>query len=90
MFNGTLIPENTVPMSNDIIQSEKTLPLLIYFPVILLPDRPFYNLEPKDQEIGEFCVVQGRQSTDFEAPKLCKGRSDVKRLHSKELTSPFS
>ena len=35
----------------------------------------FTNLEPQDQEIGEFYVVQKRQSTDFEARKLRKGRS---------------
>ena len=30
--------------------------------------------EPQDQEIGEFFVVQERRATDYEAPKLWKGR----------------
>ena len=36
---------------------------------------PLKILKPKDQEIGEFCVVQERYATDFEALKLWKGRS---------------
>ena len=39
------------------------------------PTVPFPILEPHDQEIGEFYVVQKRRVTDFEAPKLWKGRS---------------
>ena len=31
---------------------------------------PFTILEPRDQGIGEFYVVQERRETDFEAPKL--------------------
>ena len=30
----------------------------------------FTILRPRDQETGEFCVVQKRRTTDFEAPKL--------------------
>ena len=36
---------------------------------------PFTVLEPRDQGIGKYCVVQKRRATDFEAPKLWKGRS---------------
>ena len=32
-------------------------------------------LEPRDQEIDEFYVVQERRATDFEAPRLGKGSS---------------
>ena len=35
---------------------------------------PFTVLEPCDQEIWEFCVVQKRWTTDFQVPKLWKGR----------------
>ena len=35
---------------------------------------PFTVLEPQNQEIGEFYVDQESRSTDFEAPKLRKGR----------------
>ena len=34
------------------------------------PTNIFPILEPQDQEIGEFYVVQERRATDFEAPKL--------------------
>ena len=39
------------------------------------PTKPFTILEPRDQEIGEFYVVQKRRATGFEAPKLWKGSS---------------
>ena len=39
------------------------------------PTNPFIILEPRDQEIGEFYVVEERRATDFEAPKLWKGSS---------------
>ena len=35
-----------------------------------IPTSPFTILEPQDQGIGEFYVVQKRRATDFEAPKL--------------------
>ena len=34
------------------------------------PTGPFANLEPRDQEIGEFHESQKRRVTDFEARKL--------------------
>ena len=40
-----------------------------------LPTNLFTILEPRDQEIGKFYVVQERRETDFEAPKLWKGSS---------------
>ena len=39
------------------------------------PTNPFTILEPLDQEIGEFYVVQERHATDLDAPKLWKGSS---------------
>ena len=39
------------------------------------PTNPFSILEPQDQEIGEFYVVQERRATDLKAPKLWKGSS---------------
>ena len=42
------------------------------------PTRPFTILEPQDQDIGEFYVVQERRTTDFEASKLWKGSSGGK------------
>ena len=39
------------------------------------PTNPFTMLEPQDQEIGEFYVLQERRATDFEASKLWKGSS---------------
>ena len=45
------------------------------------PTNPFTMLEPQDQEIGEFYVLQERRATDFEASKLWKGSSgSVERL----------
>ena len=41
----------------------------------LHPTDPFTILVPQDQEIGQFYVGQERYATDFEAPKLRKGRS---------------
>ena len=35
-----------------------------------LPPNPFTILEPCDQDIGEFYLVQERRATDFEASKL--------------------
>ena len=53
--------------------------------VFHFPTNPFTILEPRDQEIGEFYLVQERRATDFEAPKLGKGSSgrlsNLKRLH---------
>ena len=34
------------------------------------PTDPFAILEPQDQAIGVFCVLQKRRATDFEALKL--------------------
>ena len=34
------------------------------------PTNPFTILEPEDQGIGEFYVVQARRATDFKAPEL--------------------
>ena len=39
------------------------------------PTNPFTILEPQDQEISEFYVVQERHTTDFKAPKLWMGSS---------------
>ena len=36
-------------------------------------------LEPQVQEMGEFYMFQKRRETDFEAPKLWKGRSGGRR-----------
>ena len=44
------------------------------------PTNPFTFLEPRDQEIDEFYLVQERRATDFEAPKLGKGSSGTKRV----------
>ena len=49
----------------DLVAWDNVAPNEIFF----LPDRPFKILEPHDQEIGEL------GTTDFEAPKLRKGRS---------------
>ena len=38
------------------------------------PTNPFTILEPQDQEIAESYVIQQCRATDFEAPKLPKGR----------------
>ena len=37
---------------------------------MLYPTNPFTILEPRDQEIGQFYVVQKRHAVDFKAPKL--------------------
>ena len=39
------------------------------------PANPFTILEPEDQGIGEFYVVQERRATDFKAPELWKSSS---------------
>ena len=44
------------------------------------PTNPFTILEPQDQEIGEFYVVQERHMTDFKAPKLWMGSSGVQPI----------
>ena len=44
-------------------------------PPLKFPTDPFTILEPCDQEISSFYVDQKRRATDFEAPKLWKGRS---------------
>ena len=36
----------------------------------LTPKGPFTNLKPRDQEIGQFYVVQECLTTDFKAPKV--------------------
>ena len=36
------------------------------------------NLEPRHQEIGEFCVALERRAPDFHDPKLWKGRSGTR------------
>ena len=41
----------------------------------IYPTSPFTILEPQDQDIVEFYVVQERRATDFKAPKLWKGLS---------------
>ena len=43
--------------------------------ITALPKNSFTILEPRDQEIDEFYLVQERRATDFEAPKLGKGSS---------------
>ena len=43
--------------------------------VVLYPTNPFTILEPRDQEMDEFYLVEGRRATDFEAPKLGKNSS---------------
>ena len=37
---------------------------------ICYPPGPFTILQPQDQESDEFCVLQERLATDFEALKL--------------------
>ena len=37
---------------------------------LTLPNGPFTILQPRDQEIGEFCEVQDSRTTDVKAPKL--------------------
>ena len=47
---------------------------------MLAPNSPtglFTILEPRVQEIDEFYVGEKRRKTDFEAPKLGKGRSGL-------------
>ena len=39
------------------------------------PTSPFTNLKPRNLGVGEICVVLECRTTDFEAPKLWKGRS---------------
>ena len=39
------------------------------------PTNPFTVLEPRDQEIDKFYLVQERRATDLEAPKLGKSSS---------------
>ena len=39
------------------------------------PTGVFTILEPQDQEISEYFVVQERRGTDFEASKIVKGSS---------------
>ena len=38
--------------------------------LVSYPTHPFTILEPHDQEIGEFYVVEERCATEFEARKL--------------------
>ena len=40
-----------------------------------LPTGPFSISESRDQETGECFVTQQHRATDFEAYKLCKGRT---------------
>ena len=47
----------------------------LFFSLAFFPTDPFTILKSHDQEIAEFCVVQERRKTYFEAPKLGKGRS---------------
>ena len=63
------------PLSTKCESAWKTLP------VTQLPNRPFYYFEPQNQEIGDVYVVQERWTTDFEAPKLSKGRSGTLPIH---------
>ena len=46
-----------------------------------IPRNPFSILEPQDQEIREFYVVQERRATNFEAPKLWKGSSGSRYMY---------
>ena len=45
------------------------------------PTNPFTIWVLRDQEIGEFYVVQERRATDLEAPKLWKGSSGEAEEH---------
>ena len=46
------------------------------------PTDLFTNLEPQYQEMGNYYAVgQERRATDFEAPKLWKGRSGALWVH---------
>ena len=45
------------------------------------PTNPFTILEPHDQEIDEFYLVQERRVTNFEAPKLGKSSSGTPTEH---------
>ena len=50
-------------------------PLLRLRSSTIIPTDPLTILEPKDQHISEFYVVQECHATDFHAPKLCMGQS---------------
>ena len=58
--------------------------------IIYYPTNSFTILEPEDQEIGEFYVVQERRATDFEAPKLRKGSSGNEGSFTGNFTSILS
>ena len=58
----------------DLLHAKIRLPEWTFFG-LYNPTNPFTNLKPHNQEIGEFSVVQGRRTTDFEAPYLRKCRS---------------
>lgn len=47
-------------------------PIWIY----CVPDRPFHNSGPLNQDIGDSYVVQERRATDSETRKLWKGQTD--------------
>ena len=47
------------------------------------PTNHFTILEPQDQEIGEFYLVQERRGTDFKAPKSWKDSSGQYGLEKK-------
>ena len=49
--------------------------LLREYKIPNFPTGPYSFVEPWDQEIGESYEGQERRATDFEAPKLWKGRS---------------
>ena len=53
------------------------------------PTVSFAISEAQDQGIGEFYVVKKRHSTDFEVPKLRKGRSTSRRRPSSFLARLF-
>ena len=48
----------------------KHSPLHCYILQYNYPTGPFTISEPRDQDVNEFCMVQERHATDFEAPKL--------------------
>ena len=56
---------------------KKTPSVPLSLPFFQSPTGPFTILQPHHQEISELYWVPERRATDFEAPKLRKGRSGV-------------
>ena len=57
-----------IPKVNHILFFLLFLPKKVYFDCAPFEEEDI--LEPRDQDIGGFYLVQERRATDFEAPKL--------------------